>query len=323
MILLSTPLFSHWSIPISFLHGSPSLLPSDHPAFMSWVSCDSSFRLNLLSSCLWQLSTQWMDYLVAWFIEMTWENAANRCVPERKVSDVPSLWHCLSWSMRLLDDASLTGVSWTWTASRAPCCGKPQHNRVVQARLRFASAVLHCKEKMPKIGSKYSQERNIGASVLISTFMCLWANYIFPRWSCRFCWRKYVDRSWEYINRSQTHECGNWGWGRAIPRKGIYKRNCRCSVSNLSHHKVILSWEYINRSQTHECGNWGWGRAIPRKGIYKRNCRCSVSNLSHHKVILSQGVGTHRSWTLYLRVASSKGCINSASLSGLRRGSVI
>ncbi len=34
----------------------------------------------------------------------------------------------------------------------------------------------------------------------------------------------------EYINRSQTHECGNWGWGRAIPRKGIYKRNCRCSA---------------------------------------------------------------------------------------------
>jgi|688.fasta_scaffold416216_1 hypothetical protein len=21
---------------------------------------------------------------------------------------------------------------------------------------------------------------------------------------------KYVIRSWEYINRSQTHECGNW-----------------------------------------------------------------------------------------------------------------
>jgi len=58
----------------------------------------------------------------------------------------------------------------------------------------------------------------------------LWANYIFPRWRCHFCWRKYVDRSWEDINRSQTHECGNWGWGRAIPRKGMYKRNCRCSV---------------------------------------------------------------------------------------------
>jgi hypothetical protein len=33
-----------------------------------------------------------------------------------------------------------------------------------------------------------------------------------------------VDRSWEYINRSQTHECGNWGLGCTIPRKGIYKR---------------------------------------------------------------------------------------------------
>ncbi len=45
-----------------------------------------------------------------------------------------------------------------------------------------------------------------------------------------FCWRKYVDRSWDYINRSQTHECGNWGWGRAIPRKGIHKWDFRCSV---------------------------------------------------------------------------------------------
>jgi hypothetical protein len=85
---------------------------------------------------------------------------------------------------------------------------------------------------MPKIWNKYFQKRNIGASVPISTFICLWANYIFPRWVCLFCWRKYVDRSWEYINRSQTHECRKWGcWGRAIPRKGIYKRNCHCSVT--------------------------------------------------------------------------------------------
>jgi hypothetical protein len=32
---------------------------------------------------------------------------------------------------------------------------------------------------------------------------------IFPQSICLFCCRKYVDRSCEYINRAQTHECGN------------------------------------------------------------------------------------------------------------------
>ncbi len=41
---------------------------------------------------------------------------------------------------------------------------------------------------------------------------------------------KYVDRSWEYINRSQgNREIGNWG--RRIPRKGIQKWDFRCSVA--------------------------------------------------------------------------------------------
>ncbi len=61
----------------------------------------------------------------------------------------------------------------------------------------YSIFLLHCKDKMPKIWNKYSQKRNIGA-----LFMCLWANYIFPRWVCLFCWRKNqilcVDWSWEY-----------------------------------------------------------------------------------------------------------------------------
>ncbi len=97
-------------------------------------------------------------------------------------------------------------------------------------RHKWSIPGLYKIDKMPKIWNKYSQERNIGASVPISTLMCLWANYIFPQWVCLFCWRKYVHWSWYCINRSRTHECGNWGWGSAIPRKGIYKRNCRYSV---------------------------------------------------------------------------------------------
>ncbi len=42
---------------------------------------------------------------------------------------------------------------------------------------------------------------------------------------------KYVDRSWEYINRSQTRECRNWEWGRSIPFLEIHKWGFRCSAT--------------------------------------------------------------------------------------------
>ncbi len=48
-----------------------------------------------------------------------------------------------------------------------------------------------------------------------------------------------MDRSWDYINRSQTHECGNWGLGHAIPRKGIHKWDFRCSAAA----GVFCCWE--------------------------------------------------------------------------------
>ncbi len=89
---------------------------------------------------------------------------------------------------------------------------------------------VHCKDKISKFRNKYSQKRNIGVSVPISTYMRLWVIYIFPRPFCLFCWREYVERSWDYINCSKTHECGNWGWGCAIPIKGIYKWDFHCSV---------------------------------------------------------------------------------------------
>ncbi len=59
--------------------------------------------------------------------------------------------------------------------------------------------------------------------------VCEWFIYSQDR-SAHFATRKYVDRSWEYINRSQTHECGNCDWGRVIPRKGIHKWDFHGSV---------------------------------------------------------------------------------------------
>jgi hypothetical protein len=62
-----------------------------------------------------------------------------------------------------------------------------------------------------------------------------------------FYWRKDVDQSWDYINRSQTHECWNWDWGRAIPRKGIHIGDFRCSVEQLSNKIVMTHWfSYAN-----------------------------------------------------------------------------
>ncbi len=51
---------------------------------------------------------------------------------------------------------------------------------------------------------------------------------------------KYVNWSWDYINRSQTRECGNWDCGRAIPLLGIHKWNFRRSVS--CPHLSALIW---------------------------------------------------------------------------------
>jgi hypothetical protein len=55
--------------------------------------------------------------------------------------------------------------------------------------------------------------------------MCLWSPSV-----CLFCCRNYVYPTWGYINSSQAHECGNWDWGCAIPRKGIHKWDFPCSV---------------------------------------------------------------------------------------------
>ncbi len=81
---------------------------------------------------------------------------------------------------------------------------------------------LHCKDTKPKIRNKYSQKRNCEASVPISTCVCERFIYSQDR-SAYSAAGKYVDWSWEFINRSQTNEFGNWDCGRTIPFLGVHK----------------------------------------------------------------------------------------------------
>ncbi len=49
-----------------------------------------------------------------------------------------------------------------------------------------------------------------------------------------------ADPSWEYIIRSQTHECGNWDWDPDIPFLGIFVQifdilSLQCSIESGPH----------------------------------------------------------------------------------------
>ncbi len=57
----------------------------------------------------------------------------------------------------------------------------------------------HCKDTVPKIRNKYSQKWNSDASFSISTFMYLWAIYIFPGSVCLFCSKMYLRPIYVYI----------------------------------------------------------------------------------------------------------------------------
>ncbi len=49
-----------------------------------------------------------------------------------------------------------------------------------------------------------------------------------------------VDRSWEYINCPQAHECRIWDWNRAIPFLGMQKLVFWYSVKVANNTRILL-----------------------------------------------------------------------------------
>ncbi len=139
---------------------------------------------------------------------------------------------------------------------------------------------------------RYFQNRIIMLCIPVPTLIYMCEIYI-SRISLAAA--KYVDGSWEYINRSQTHECENWDWGHAIARKGIHKWNFPCSVPCREEKQLILissppwplhvgrrikDWSVASNSRRIWCPSWRPPWRIWRSSSTTQACHENLKTVS-------------------------------------------
>ncbi len=137
------------------------------------------------------------------------------------------------------DSVCMTGRFWLpWSACRHGSCSSCRASSPGQSLSSMSSLgssdvqpfVHHAKNQCRKLQTNIPRKGIAGPqSQFPHSYVCERFIYSHHR-SAYSAAGKYADRSWEYINQSQTHECGNWDWDRALPRKGIHKWYLRRSA---------------------------------------------------------------------------------------------
>jgi hypothetical protein len=99
---------------------------------------------------------------------------------------------------------------------------------------KISEAARNCKDTIPKIRNKYYQKKDCTVHVSPNFHIHVSVSDLnIPTIGLPILLQ---ENMWEHINRSQTHECRNWDWCRAIPFLGIHKWDFRRSAGRARGH---------------------------------------------------------------------------------------
>ncbi len=111
--------------------------------------------------------------------------------------------------------------------------------------------VVHCKDTIPKIRKQIFPEKELRGHSPNFPHSCLCEQFIYFQLSISITAAgKCVDRTWKYINRSQTHECEKWGLRPRKSQKRIHKWDFRYSVDDGHCSRSYILYAVISQAVT-------------------------------------------------------------------------